>query len=315
MRGGMTARAVLALCAAAASMAVSAQAPEPEADVEEIVVTGRRSGVPLWRVTGPTTSIVLVGSIEGVSKTTKWDPEPLLEALVKADRVMFPESHVFTASPFSAIGWLAKWKGMSSLPKEQKLADFVEGDMLARLSVLRERGLAMKDFERRHPLHLALDLRDDAKGKIDYGRSVAEYVARAARKHKLEVVPIARSKAKPLVKDLFASSPAEHVPCLADAVTLAEAGPEAVQARSDAWAARRVTEALSSPAQAVYASCWPATERETILEDIDTTLRELLAEPRVTLAVFSLATLAQPGGALDRLEAAGFEIEGPAWKE
>ena len=67
------------------------------------------------------------------------------------------------------------------------------------------------------------------------------------------MVPIERSKAKPLVKDLFASTPEEHLPCLEASIAMAEAGPAAVQARSDAWAARRVPEVLASPADKVYA--------------------------------------------------------------
>ena len=43
-------------------------------------------------------------------------------------------------------------------------------------------------------------------------------------------------------------------------------------------------------------------------------MKKLLAEPQVTVAVLSLRTLAERGGLLDGLEAAGFDIQGPAWK-
>ena len=314
MRGGMTARAVLALCAAAASVAASAQAPEPVADIEEIVVTGRRSGVPLWRVTGATTSIVLVGGISGVSRTTQWDPEPLVAAMLEADRVMFPDSHAYTASPFSMIGWLVKWKKMSTLPKGQKLADFVDAATLARLDMLRTRGLARKDFEARHPLHLAQDLRDDVEDELKFGPTVAGYVIKAAKKHKVEIVPVPESRAKPVVKDLFASSPAEHVACLEASIALAEAGAGAVQARSDAWAARKVRDVLASPAEKPHEVCWPGSELRASPEEMTATVQGLLETPKVTMAVLSLRSLAAPGGVLDRLQAAGYDIEGPAWK-
>src|SRR5688572_28182497 len=105
---GAAAMAAFAL----ASAAPAQPAPEDRAQVEDIVVTGRRSGVPLWTVRGDRTTLILVGSIEGVSKTTHWDPAALTEALRKADRVVFPQSHAFTASPFRLIGWLAKWNAM-----------------------------------------------------------------------------------------------------------------------------------------------------------------------------------------------------------
>ncbi|HEX8063055.1 MAG TPA: TraB/GumN family protein [Allosphingosinicella sp.] len=303
---------------AATSVASAAPAQKAAADraqAEDIVVTGRRSGAPMWTVRSDTTTLVLVGGINGVSKTTHWDPAALTEALRKADRVMFPQSYALTASPFRAIGWIAKWNKMGSLPKGQSLSAIAGPQAMRRLAALRTRNMVRADYDRRHPLHLSMDLRDRGRGDIDYGRDVAEYARNAAKKHKLaEVVPIQRSKAKPVVKDLFASTPEDHLPCLEAALTMAEAGPAAVQARSDAWAARRVRDVLNSPADPVYERCWPSgvfAERETGLLD---QMKQLLAEPQVTMAVLSLRTLAERGGLLDGLEAAGFDIQGPAWK-
>ncbi|MFN3388598.1 MAG: hypothetical protein ACK40O_06660 [Allosphingosinicella sp.] len=71
---------------------------------------------------------------------------------------------------------------------------------------------------------------------------------------------------------------------------------------------------LASPAEAPYEVCWPATEFRIEAEDLTAMMRGLLDAPKVTLAVLNLRSLAAPGGVLDRLEAEGFEIEGPAWK-
>ena len=300
-----------------AALALASAAPaQTRADdrVEDIVVTGRRSGVPLWTVRSEQTTLVLVGAIPGVTKTTYWDPTALTEALRKADRVMFPQSQAFTASPFRLIGWLAKWKAMGSLPKGQSLAAIAGADDIRRLAALEARGMVRGDYQRRHPLHLAGDLRDKAKGDIDFARGAADYVRRAVKEHKLTMVPIRRSKAKPLVKDLFASTPDEHLPCLRAAIAMAEAGPAAVQARSEAWAARRVAEVIASPVDAVYESCWPETEVLDSGAELTEEMKLLLAEPQVTVAVLNLRSLAKPGGVLDGLESAGFDIQGPAWK-
>lgn len=302
--------AALALCLAVPVVAQTAG----NAQVEEIVVTGRKSGVPMWTVRSEQTTIVLVGAIEGVSKTTKWDPESLTQALRRADRVMFPEMHAVTASPFSLIGWLAKYNAMGSLPKAQSLDQFAGADEMRRLQALSAARKVRSDFARRHPLHLSRDLQDKAKGDIDYGGSVSSYVRKAVGKYKLTMVPIARSKAKPIVKDLFASSPAEHVPCLTASIAMAEAGPAAVQARSDAWAARRVMDVLRSPAQGVSGRCWPADAIGSTEAELADQFRLLLAEPKVTVAVLNLETLAAAGAVLDRLQAAGYDIQGPAWK-
>ena len=319
--GAAIAAAVFCLAPAAPAVAQAkappAAAAEEQSQAEEILVIGRRSGAPMWRVTGEETTIVLVGAIQGISKTTKWDPESLTEALRRADRVMFPQAQAYTVgSPFKLIGWFAKWKDMGSLPKTQSLEQFVAPEHMRRLAALQAAGMAQKDYARRHPLHLANDLRDKANGRIEFGRSAADYVGKAIKQHKLTVAvePIPRSKAKPVVKDLFASEPQEHVPCLIAAIGAAEAGPAAVQARSDAWAARRVPEVISSPVDKVATACWPGSTLGTPTEDVLDQMKQLLAEKQVTVAVLNLRTLAETGGILDGLAAAGFDIQGPAWK-
>jgi hypothetical protein len=302
---------------AAQTKAPPAAAAGDQAQADEILIIGRRSGAPMWRVTGEDATVVLVGGINGVSKSTKWDPESLIEALRRADRVMFPQSMALTASIFNAFGWIAKWNKMSSLPKGQNLAQFVAPDHIRRLAALEARGMGKEGFEGRHPLHLARDLQDKAKGDIDYSRNAADYVARAVKKYDLPVAvdPITRGKAKPVVKDLFASSPQEHVPCLVDSIAAAEAGPAAVQARSDAWAARRVKEVLASPAEGFHNSCWPhGAGLGPSRDDLVAQMRQLLGEKGVTVAVLGLRSLAESGGILDSLQAAGYDIQGPEWK-
>jgi uncharacterized protein YbaP (TraB family) len=302
------------MAAIVVATAAPAQTAADRAQVDDIVVTGRKSGVPMWTVRGEQTTLILVGTIEGVSKTTYWDPAALTEALRKADRVVFPQSHVFTANLFSAIGWVAKWNAMASLPKGQSLSAIAGPDSMRRLAALRAKGAVRDDYDRRHPLHLGRDLRDRATGDIKFGRGADDYVRRAIKEYKLTLVPIEKSKAKPLVKDLFASTPQEHLPCLEASIAMAEAGPAAVQARSDAWAARRVPEVLASPADRFEAVCWPTAQIVEPSSELIGEMKQMLAEPQVTMAVLTLRSLAERGGILDGLEAAGFDIQGPAWK-
>ena len=284
------------------------------AQAEDIVVTGRKSGVPMWTVRSDATTLVLVGTIEGVSKTTYWNPAALTEALRKADQVVFPQSHIFTANLFSAIGWIAKWNAMGSLPKGQRLSGIASPEAMRRLAALRAKGAVRGDYDGRHPLHLGRDLRERAADGVKFGRGADDYVRRAIKEYKLTQVPIEKSKAKPLVKDLFASTPREHLPCLDASIAMAEAGPAAVQARSDAWAARRVPEVLASPADRFERVCWPTAEIIEPGSALVGEMKQLLSQPKVTVAVLTLRSLAEPDGVLDGLKAAGFDIQGPVWR-
>jgi hypothetical protein len=66
--------------------------------------------------------------------------------------------------------------------------------------------------------------------------------------------------------------------------------------------------------QAPYGVCWPADALGSSEVELAEQFKQLLAEPKVTVAVLGLDTLATEGAVLDRLQAAGFDIQGPAWK-
>jgi uncharacterized protein YbaP (TraB family) len=309
-------RARIAICSII-GLSFLMQAPLPAQtaqQVDEIVVTARRTGIPVWRVTGPKTSIVLIGSITGVDKGTRWDPGALTQTLRMADRVMFPNMLQLTGSPFALIGALAKWRKQATLPKGQSLADYVSADQFQRLVALQRKGVLKAGFERKHPFHLALDLQDLAEGKSGNGLEATRYVRSAVKKYKLKTVPITSLKAKPVLNDYFASPPKNYVPCLLDTVAVIEAGSGAIKARSDAWAERRVGDVLASPADKMYAACTPVAMGVIDMEGFAAQIRRLMDEPQLTVAVVELRSLARPNGVLDNLAAAGFKIQGPAWK-
>ena len=186
-------------------------------------------------------------------------------------------------------------------------------DQFQRLVALKNRGGLKRGFERTHPLHLALKLRKVAEGR-GYGPGVGRYVRATMKKHKVKMVPIATAKAKPILNDFFANPPQTYTRCLIDAISVAEAGPAAVKARSDAWAERRVPAVLRSPADKVYETCSPEAWGVIPGSDLRSRIRALMSQPQLTVAVVNLRSLAAPGGVLDSLGADGFKISGPAWK-
>lgn len=314
------------LAAAAGAQAQSSSAPPDEARTDDIVVTATRSGIPVWRVTGPQTTIVLVGTIREVSPQIRYDSASLTEALRKSDRVMFPGAVHYTASILAAGGLASRAKKMARLPDGRSLAQYIPPEATRRLAALAARGALKPGFERRHPLAVANELIQNALGspgggflqiarvRPGYG-DAADYIKAAVRKYHLNLVPIPTAKLKPIVKNYLAASPSEHVPCLLAAISLAEAGPEANRTRSDDWARRRVPETLASPAQKAFDACLPEAMREEASPEVRGTVRRLLDEPQLTVAAFELGTLAGPDGILDSLEALGFKIRGPRWKD
>jgi uncharacterized protein YbaP (TraB family) len=307
-----------ALAAAAPQDAGPAPAPASAGEqVRDIVVVGRRTGIPFWEVRAEGRTIFLVGAINGVSSEARWDPTALDEALRRADRVMFPETRQFRiGNPFRLMRYLARWRRQASLPRGRTLAELLAPEHLTRLAALRERQLLDRDYLTTHPFHLANELRDAARRGTRRGEDVRAFVREAIRRHRLTMVPIVRGNVREVARDLFGSSPEEHVPCLVSAIAVGEAGPEAFRERSRAWVERRVADVLASPAEAMEANCWPndaAADRQEAA-DVRATIRGLLADPQVTIAVLQLRTLAAPGGVLDDLDGAGYDIVGPEWR-
>lgn len=323
-RSGVAALVCTALACAAIAPA-SAQLPSAatEAQVEEIVVTAQRSGIPVWHVKGPKGSAVLVSSIGGVVTGTKWDPASLDAALAMSDRVIFPERMSTSVGLFGVIGAIAKFRKQAKLPKGQTLQAMTTPAQWARLVALRDKGVIKAGFERKHPSHLAWELERTLGERRKSDPGADTYVSRFLRKNKAKRAPIAKVAFKEVTGELFGSAPQTHVPCLMESVTRVEAGragvearSAAVQARSTAWAERRVSDALSAAAKIEVSSCYKNNSRYNDLREatLAPTIRGLLGQPQTTLAVVSLDSLGKPGGVLDDLVAAGFDVRGPRWK-
>ncbi len=236
------------------AQSVPATAANSAQEVEEIVVTARRSGIPVWRVTSPNATVILVGAIKEVSHGTRWDPASLTAALRQADQIIFPQEEDFDVPPLAMIGYVVKFLRMAKLPKGQSLRQMMPPDQFERLVMLRSRGLLKAGFERTHPLHLSRQLHDIIDGG-GYGINAHEYVKRAVKKYKLNQAKIPQRSFKQPLNALFDSEPEAHIPCLLAMVSLMEAGPQAVGARSEDWAARRVPEVLRALPTKVFAQC------------------------------------------------------------
>jgi hypothetical protein len=77
----------LLLAAGLAAAAGDAVAQE-DGSQDAIVVTAQLSGAPIWTIDTPRGTILLVGEIVEVPKSTPWRPERLEDATARAQRVI-----------------------------------------------------------------------------------------------------------------------------------------------------------------------------------------------------------------------------------
>jgi hypothetical protein len=294
---------------------VRAQTPSAEepSTLDEIVVTARRAGAPMWTVERGDSVVILIGSIEGVPQDYDWRPQALEAATRESQRILYPMEA--RASPADLLRLLWRIRTIASLPRGTTIADHVPPDLLARIERLKadERS---DGWRTESLVGLSFDLLSEA-GRERRSRGAPAVVRAAAREARVPGEPVGVVRGDELIDNLITLPPATYVPCVAAATAAAEAGPEGAAARLDAWRNLRVPEVLANPLDVALNLCWPSGDPE-IAPVLRTGWRDAttaaLGQPGVTLGVAPLRILAEPGGVLDQLEAQGLQPRGPVWK-
>ncbi len=313
-----TVAVLFAAAALASPVAVTAQdaAVSPSAidSLEDVVVTARRSGAPMWEVTRGDSTVLLVGGITGVPSATPWRPDALEAATLRADRVFSGMGVRASFSDLFRVIWRSR--SLARLPGDKTSADYLSPEWQARLDALEAQ--YGQDYSRKSFLMASGDLLSDRlRFNRDTTEDASDVVKRAARRGHIRVRSVDAGRGDALIENLLNADPATLVPCMQAAIVAVEAGPEALIARGQAWTKFQVPAVLASPLQQAMGVCWPWGDPSLgpqLKAEWVKAVTSGLAEPGVTMAVVPLAVLAEPGGVLDQLEAEGLAVEGPEWK-
>lgn len=291
----------------------TAQNPAQDADrVDDIIVTARRAGAPMWTVTRGDSTVILVGAISGVPRDFAWRPEALEEATRRSRRILYPTVGQASVSDVLRLMW--RIRTIARLPQGTTSADFLPPGLQARLeAVMAGEG---DDWRTKSFVGLSFDLLEKA-GSERRTSGAVDAVRRAAREARVPGEPIGTVRGDELIEGLISDPPSQYISCVAAAVTAAEEGPEGARARLEAWRSLRVPEVLATGLDLAYARCWPSGDPEIapmVREQWRVAADTALDQPGVTMGVAPLRILAEPGGVLDQLEAEGADILGPDWK-
>ncbi|ALH81997.1 TraB/GumN family protein [Sphingopyxis macrogoltabida] len=308
-----------ALLLAAATVAVppaeAAPTETPAADAnDEIVVTARRSGAPMWTIDTDAGVVILVGEIAAVPKATPWRPQRLEGATDRAQRVILGTKA--KVSPGDILRLIFKGGALTKLPKGRVAADYLDARQMQRLRALETR--FDHDYARSNFLMTAFDL---LSKRLSFNKDTADdasdVVRKAARQSKIPTQPVGEVRGEDMLDNLFAAPPETHIACLDAAMTATEAGGDIVTARGRAWTEFDVPAVMANPLEEALGRCWPWTTDgfgTEIRQQWVGAINDAAAQPGVTLAVVPLRVLAEPDGVLDRLAKQGLPISGPAWQ-
>ena len=308
----------LSVLAIASEPARAQTAQEPEATtVEEVVVLARRSGAPMWTVTRGDSTLILVGAITGIPRDLEWRPDDLEAAAARSQLILTPQEGRASVTDLLRVIW--RIRTISRMPRGQTTADYLTPEWQARLDAVMA-GERSQDWRERSLLILGFDLMQDKAGYTGRrgGEDAMDVIRRAARRARVDTRPVGTVRGDELIASLIDAPQTAHVPCMEAAIAAAERGPEAARERAEDWRARRVPEVVASPIDRALNECWPWGDPEIapqLHQQWAAAIETALISPGVTMGVAPLRLLAEEGGVLDGLEARGFEVEGPEWKE
>ncbi|MEM6908118.1 MAG: TraB/GumN family protein [Pseudomonadota bacterium] len=295
---------------------LAAQTPEPAEPPPQnsIVVTAQRSGAPMWTIDTDSGTIILVGEIGAVPKSTPWQPDRLEEATAEASRVILRARPKF--SPGDVFRLIFAGGKITKLPNKSVAADYLSPPQRARLAALETEYDI--DYDRRSFLMTSFDL---LARRLDFDddttKDATEIVKKAANKADVPITRPERFRGEDLLDNLAEAPPASHIPCLEAAMSATEQGQPIIEARGNDWRKFDVPAVMANPLEQALGQCWPWADAEvgTQIRDQWTGMIEQAAsQSGVTLAVVPLRVLAESQGVLDQLEARGFEIYGPGWR-
>lgn len=300
----------LALCSAP----VLAQPLADNETQNAIVVTAQRSGAPMWIVETPSGTVILVGEIRAIPKTTPWEPARLEEATRAADRVILGARPKI--SPGDIFRLMFSGGKLTKLPDKTVAADYLDAAQLQRLEALA--AAHEEDYSRQSFLLTSFRmLREELRFNKDTARDASDVVKDAAEKADIAITRAATLRGEDVIDNLFEAPPTAHIPCLVAAMDAVEAGPQIVEERATSWRRFKIPAVMNNPLEAALGQCWPWAD-ETLGSELRTIWVDRIAEASAakgtTLAVVPLRVLAENSGVLDQLDARGFDIAGPPWK-
>ncbi|MBA4050564.1 MAG: TraB/GumN family protein [Erythrobacter sp.] len=300
----------LALCSAP----VLAQPLADNETQNAIVVTAQRSGAPMWIVETTAGTVILVGEIRAIPKTTPWEPARLEEATRAADRVILGARPKI--SPGDIFRLMFSGGKLTKLPDKTVAADYLDAAQLQRLEALA--AAHEEDYSRQSFLLTSFRmLREELRFNKDTARDASDVVKDAAEKADIAITRAATLRGEDVIDNLFEAPPTAHIPCLVAAMDAVEAGPQIVEERATNWRRFKIPAVMNNPLESALGQCWPWAD-ETLGSELRTIWVDRIAEASAakgtTLAVVPLRVLAEDGGVLDQLDARGFDIAGPPWK-
>ena len=307
----------LALLLVSSPLCAAAQPLPDWAEIESVEVR-ERPGPALWHLTRGNSEVWLLGMVGAMPDGLDWNKDYLSDLLDGARAILMPPKADIALTD---IAWFLIWHGGElSLPRGQTLEDSLPGELRARFVAARDSvSDDAGDYHTDIPIRAAMRLQQDLRKKADlsFGEP-RDTVEKMARRKRIPYAPVTRFAAMDAVREVLKLAPAQQHACLAQAVEDVAWVRGNADRAARAWAVGDIKTVKAHYSEWRLGNCITAAVQK--FSDIDgrniaeyaSAIDAALDKPGKTIAVIYLGPLLRKNGVLERLQARGITIEGPA---
>lgn len=317
--------------AAAAAQAEQQTAEAPQAVSAQIVVSGRRPGPGLWKVSKGNHVMWVFGLYSPLPQKMEWDAARVERLVAQSQEVLKPPVASLEVGFFRSLTLLPGMIGMKKNPDGATLHDILPADVYARWTSLKSKYIGDdKDVEAYRPFFAGEELLQAALKKtgLSQGYEVRKQIEKIADKNKVKLsfsgIEMEVENPNRLLKD-FKKGQMEDVACFTRTLDSLEADIETMRLRANAWANGDIAEIKALDYRERDDACNDAVlnasfaKNDKAFQHVPERVREAwlkkaeqsLAVNATTFAMLQMKNIVDPAGYLAALQARGFTVESP----
>ncbi len=302
------------------SMCVVAASADPP---EELTVTGRYPGPPLWKVSAGTHELWIFGTLPVIPKDITWGSVLVERVIARADEMLLPPGVDAAArNPFRYVGLFFRVRKLTRNEDGAPLKDVLPADLYARYATIRERYDGPRSLEQERPVVVAgrLYARAIDASKLTFGGKLQSSIERLARDaHVKRTDTEVRADPGDLLDAAQALSRQAEIDCFATVLASIENDLPGIAERARAWAVGDIDALRRFDYPDIEGECLSFAGTSEGLSDtlrraqdawLDAAQRALAANG-TTFATLGVGDLLRRDGPLARLRELGYEVREP----
>jgi uncharacterized protein YbaP (TraB family) len=312
---------MLAVLLAGSFLAFACHAQQaPPSLMDEVVVTGERTGPGMWHVHHGSAQLWILGSLSPLPKGITWKANEVERVLGTTNRVLVPKP--LEIGIVRILWLLITERKLLMVQGGKRLKDVLPHTLYVRFAKLRTKYTDDPDkWERYRPLIATAFLQQAAfhqvglSARLDLGAAVRTL----AKKHHVPVDEVKIAGVGDVLEALKTMQPSTENTCVEASLVTTESGLPRLIDRAQAWATGNVERIENLPEPAEVNACLAALDTGAATGDLIARVRRTwldsmegsLQGSGVSLAVVNMDMLLGKAGLLEELRRKGYEVDAP----